>query len=72
MHSNNKRCNNSIFKWEGNPATILDAMVQGGISDSEFIDMEKGICDFESPDFIKVLELCKKYGVSNYHSTHRK
>lgn len=58
----------SFFKWEGNPATILDAMVQGGISDSEFIDMEKGICDFESPDFIKVLELCKQYGVSNYHS----
>lgn len=34
------------------------------IGESELIDREKGICHFDSPQFVEILEICKRY----YHS----
>lgn len=31
---------------------------------SRFIDVENGTCDFDNEDFRRILEFCKKYGVS--------
>ena len=30
--------------------------------DSSFLDLEQGSCRFDSPEFVRLLELCKRYG----------
>lgn len=32
------------------------------MGDSSFLDLEQGSCRFDSPEFVRLLELCKKYG----------
>ena len=32
--------------------------------DSSFLDLEQGSCGFDSPEFVRLLELCKKYGAT--------
>lgn len=53
---------------QGKPFTLLTRgdyhpffLFLTNICDSEFIDMEKGTCSFNSDLFIKVLEICKRY-----------
>ena len=35
------------------------------LSHSPFVDLEQGICHFDSEEFIEILELCQKYGQSD-------
>ena len=32
--------------------------------ESSFLDLEQGSCRFDSPEFVRLLELCKKYGAT--------
>lgn len=44
-----------------NVISMLQALAGDGLSDSNFIDWDKGICRFDSSEFIKVLEICIQY-----------
>lgn len=48
----------------GEPPTYYTLFYQVFFWDpSRFIDLEKGVCNFDNDDFRKILEFCKKYGV---------
>ncbi len=63
-----------VEKQEDSPLPLLFAGEQPGYyalfyevffwDPSRFIDVEKGTCDFDNDDFRRILEFCKKYGVS--------
>ena len=44
-----------------NVISMLQALAGDGLSESNFIDWDKGICRFDSSEFIKVLEICIQY-----------
>ena len=44
-----------------NVISMLQALAGDGLSESNFIDWDKGICQFDSSEFIKVLEICIQY-----------
>ncbi len=43
-------------------ANELLFLLLGNYESSPFLDFQKGICYFDSKEFIRLLELCKKYG----------
>lgn len=44
------------------PERTLYELVGVNIGDSPFVDLQTGSCSFETEEFYRVLELCKKYG----------
>lgn len=44
------------------PEQTLYELVGVNIGDSPFVDLQMGSCRFETEEFYRVLELCKKYG----------
>ena len=61
-----------VDEWQGeylfagslgpaNEAVLLDALICDGLYGSEFVDLDKGVCNFDAPEFIKVLEICIKF-----------
>lgn len=44
-----------------NVISMLQALAGDGLAGSDFVDLDNGICRFDSPEFIKVLEICMKY-----------
>ena len=51
----------NIMQAPANVAVLLEALVKNGLDGSDFVDLENGISRFDSPEFIKVLELCMQY-----------
>ena len=46
---------------DSNVALLMYAMVYNSLAGSDFVDLDKGVCNFESPEFAKILEICMKY-----------
>lgn len=52
-----------MHEWESiGPYELLSEVLLTDLDGSEFLDMEQGCCSFDSPEFIRLLEICKKYG----------
>lgn len=55
-----------IFTFLGSEMSeimLLRALVLDGLEKSEFVDWDNGISNFDSENFVKALEICKKYGI---------
>ncbi len=48
----------------GNSSLFLRENYLQDLSDTPFLDLEKGICDFENPMFLSAMKLAKQYGPS--------
>ena len=70
-----------VDEWQGeklmvfshgaaNAAVLLHALICGGLPGSNFIDLDKGTCRFDSPEFIKALELCMQYSENRLSSNN--
>lgn len=44
------------------PYELLSRVLLADLDGSEFLDVERRYCNFDSPEFIRLLEVCKKYG----------
>lgn len=44
------------------PYELLSEVMLTDLEHSEFLDIDQRTCSFDSPEFIKLLETCKKYG----------
>lgn len=44
------------------PYELLSRVLLTDLDGSEFLDVERRYCNFDSPEFIRLLEVCKKYG----------
>lgn len=44
------------------PYELFSEVLMTDLDGSQFLDTERGYCDFENPEFIRLLEICKKYG----------
>lgn len=44
------------------PYELLSEVLLTDLDGSEFLDIKQGYCNFDSPEFIRLLEVCKKYG----------
>ncbi|MDE6674880.1 MAG: hypothetical protein K2K19_08750, partial [Acetatifactor sp.] len=44
---------------------LLSEVLLKDLDGSEFLDIKQGYCNFDSPEFIRLLEACKKYGQVN-------
>lgn len=52
-----------MHAWEVfGPYELLSEVLLTDLDGSEFLDMEQGYCNFDSPEFIRLMEICKKYG----------
>lgn len=45
--------------------TLFYWIFGSGIVNSSLLDLEQGICHFDSEEFVNILEVCKKYGEKN-------
>lgn len=45
---------------------LLSRVLLPELDGSRFLNIEQGYCDFDSPEFIRLLEICKKYGPANH------
>ncbi len=55
----------AAFNYDGyaiGPYELLSEVLLTDLDGSEFLDMEQGTCSFDSLEFIRLLEVCKKYG----------
>ena len=52
---------------DSNVALLMYAMVYNSLAGSDFVDLDKGVCNFESPEFAKILEICMKYADEKYY-----
>lgn len=55
----------AVFNYDGHtiePYELLSEVLLTDLDGSEFLDIRRGYCNFESPEFIRLLEVCKKYG----------
>lgn len=50
---------------------LLSEVLLPDLDGSEFLDTEQGYCNFDSPEFIRLLEVCKKYGYKEYKGQDR-
>ena len=44
------------------PYELFSEVLMTDLEHSEFLDIEQGFCNFDSQEFIELLEVCKKYG----------
>ena len=51
----------TLYNAPANVASMLQALACNGLPGSDFVDLDRGICRFDSPEFIKVLEVCMQY-----------
>lgn len=47
------------------PYELFSEVLMTDLECSEFLDMEQGYCNFNSQEFVALLEVCKKYGQNN-------
>lgn len=47
------------------PYELLSEVMLTDLEHSEFMDIDQKTCNFDSPEFIQLLEICKKYGQTN-------
>ncbi len=52
---------------DSNVALLMYAMVYISLAGSDFVDLDKGVCNFDSPEFAKILEICMKYADEKYY-----
>ena len=55
----------TVFNYDGytvEPYELLSEVLLTDLDGSEFLDTGRGYCNFDSPEFIRLLEICKKYG----------
>lgn len=50
---------------------LLSEVLLTDLDGSEFLDSEKGYCNFDSPEFINLLEVCKNYAYKEYAARSR-
>jgi len=63
-NTTNPACHIRLFGRKATAEELLFHILLGDWSNSPFLDFEKGICYFDSEEFIQILELSKKYGAS--------
>lgn len=54
--------NYSGYVYGGNKLGELNVLILQDLGNTPFYDRKNGICHFDTPDFIRVLEACNKYG----------
>jgi len=47
------------------PYELFSEVLMTDLEHSEFLDLERGYCNFDSQEFVELLEVCKKYGQMN-------
>lgn len=50
---------------------LLSEVLLTDLEGSEFLDSEQGYCNFNSPEFIRLLEVCKNYAYTEYAGRSR-
>lgn len=50
---------------------LLSEVLLTDLDGSEFLDTEQGYCNFNSPEFIHLLEICKNYACTEYAARSR-
>ncbi len=63
-NTTNPACHIRLFGRKATAEELLFHILLDDWSNSPFLDFEKGICYFDSEEFIQILELSKKYGAS--------
>lgn len=65
---------NPVLNYNGyamDPYELLSKVLLTDLDGSEFLDMEQGYCNFDNPEFIRLLEVCKKYGQKQSEKLNR-
>ncbi len=55
-----------LFNRRATANELLFNMFLGNLSESPFLDFERGICYFDSEEFVHLLELSKQYGTPSF------
>lgn len=61
----------SYFLEGMDPYQLLSKVFLTDLEESGFLDLEQGYCNFNCPEFIKLLEICKKYADADYTGRSR-
>lgn len=65
---NNQLADSPFLLYNRRPTAneLLFKIFLGNLSESPFLDFERGICYFDSEEFVHLLELCKQYGTPSF------
>ena len=53
---------------DAHPGILMKALISDGLAGSDFVDLDKGVCRFNTPEFVKILEICMQYAEEKWYS----